>query len=305
VIPKDLAIPLMDLSALANMDNPDVSGVKLNGQSMSQSDLRFFRRSDSSSDTEGFATRNAFGDIVVAFRGSEPTFFTKQGEIRDWVLTDMRANRIPYPPAPQGWPDRNWVHRGLWDAYFIVSSVVIREVQRLMDGTPRGRRIFVTGHSLGGALAYLAALDIAITFPVRVDLYSFGAPRVGDKGLNELLQSRVVDSFFVCFRGDPVPHLPPVGPNFPITLRNTVRVEIGPVTFGSAPILQINQQYRIGREIVYFDNDGRITDSYPPGLITLRFLDHLPDRYQTALDTLPVFVPSQTDDVMPSLQMLL
>ena len=46
-------------------------------------------------------------------------------------------------------------------------------------------QILVTGHSLGGALATLAAYDISramewVSKPTKVICYTFGAPRVGN-----------------------------------------------------------------------------------------------------------------------------
>ena len=46
-------------------------------------------------------------------------------------------------------------------------------------------QIYCTGHSLGGALALLAAYDISramewVSKPTKVICYTFGAPRVGN-----------------------------------------------------------------------------------------------------------------------------
>lgn len=61
---------------------------------------------------------------------------------------------------------------------------VVEEVLENPQMCPPGSRVFVTGHSLGGALAILATLHIHITktipfeFPI---LYAFANPRVGDR----------------------------------------------------------------------------------------------------------------------------
>ncbi|CAN0306134.1 unnamed protein product, partial [Ectocarpus fasciculatus] len=42
--------------------------------------------------------------------------------------------------------------------------------------------VYITGHSLGGALATLAALDHRRRYPeAKVTMYNFGSPRVGNK----------------------------------------------------------------------------------------------------------------------------
>ena len=48
---------------------------------------------------------------------------------------------------------------------------------------PRDFSILLTGHSLGGALATLAAYDIRVSLnvpPCQIECYTFGAPRVGN-----------------------------------------------------------------------------------------------------------------------------
>lgn len=44
--------------------------------------------------------------------------------------------------------------------------------------------MYITGHSLGGALATLAALDHRRRYPdSKVTMYNFGSPRVGNRYL--------------------------------------------------------------------------------------------------------------------------
>ena len=58
----------------------------------------------------------------------------------------------------------------------------------------------MTGHSLGGALAKLAAYDIAVAardLPIKVHVanYTFGAPRVGNHAFAEDFNAVVPDSW--------------------------------------------------------------------------------------------------------------
>ena len=49
------------------------------------------------------------------------------------------------------------------------------------EGAPEGCVLEVTGHSLGGALAALAAVDMSKEFrEIPLHVYSFGAPRTGN-----------------------------------------------------------------------------------------------------------------------------
>lgn len=241
-------------------------------------------RGDFTSDTECFVARSDAGDVVLSFRGSEPTFAKKDGSIRDWVLTDFRANRIPYPPAPNNWPDQRWVHAGIWQAYELVRTQVLVEVGRQAAGLPSAARIFVTGFSLGGALALLAAMDIGVAFPGRVELHTFAAPRAGDASLNNLLATRVTKSVHVAFRGDPVVHLPPLGPNIPVTFKKPVGVDLGKIHVGLGKLVpEIAQQYRTADTLIYMDKNGEVSTRYPMGKVALNFLDHNWSRYRAAL----------------------
>jgi len=69
-----------------------------------------------------------------------------------------------------------------------------------------------TGHSLGGALAVEAALDVLIS-DVRAyskfKLYTFGQPRVGNKKFDGYFTSRVEDAYRVVHFKDMVVHVPP------------------------------------------------------------------------------------------------
>ncbi len=69
--------------------------------------------------------------------------------------------------------------------------------------------IQVTGHSLGGALAQLAALDIATNLEHTLNgsdvcLYTFGSPSVGNASFANLLNSKVPNFWRVENDGDPV-----------------------------------------------------------------------------------------------------
>ena len=60
----------------------------------------------------------------------------------------------------------------------------------------------LTGHSAGGALATLAALDLACAAHMprlRIAMYNFGSPRVGNKHFTTLFDQRVPNAFRVIY----------------------------------------------------------------------------------------------------------
>ncbi|KAK6058270.1 triacylglycerol lipase [Cooperia oncophora] len=74
--------------------------------------------------------------------------------------------------------------------------------------------IWVTGHSLGGSLASLAASFLVgsrIADPSKVKLVTFGQPRTGDSRFSEMHNSQLEYSFRVTHWRDIVPHIP-MGP---------------------------------------------------------------------------------------------
>jgi hypothetical protein len=121
---------------------------------------------------------------------------------------------------------------------------------------------------------------------IPVELFTFAAPRVGDANLNNLLAERVNKSTLIAYGGDPVVHLPPLGPNFPITFEHPISLDLVGIHIGlETPIIpQAGQQYRTADTLFYIDKDGIVSHSYPMAQVALNFRDHFPpDRYQEAL----------------------
>ncbi len=141
-------------------------------------------------DTQGYI---AIDDqhILAAFRGTE--------SLPDW-LTNLQTVKDPGP-----WRNTE-VHEGFQDA-FMAAALKIGQV---IGRERQSRQVWVTGHSLGGALAVLLAATLRENdVPVR-GLYTFGSPRVGDKKfakqLNTSLQGQA--HWRIVNEGDLVPHVP-------------------------------------------------------------------------------------------------
>jgi predicted lipase len=100
-------------------------------------------------------------EIVVAFRG------TNGMDYENWC-TNINAFQSDYNSISGA-----KVHTGFLQAYKDVREKVIHQVTEYIR-LPSKMKIFVTGHSLGGALALLAALDIKLTFNKEVTLYTYG-----------------------------------------------------------------------------------------------------------------------------------
>jgi triacylglycerol lipase len=105
--------------------------------------------------------------VVVAFRG------TQIMQILEGLLDVLLAD-IPVGLTP--WETGGRVHAGVKRSLEEVWSELAAALARLADGPLGPREVWFTGHSLGGALATLAAAR----FRRAAGLYTFACPRVGD-----------------------------------------------------------------------------------------------------------------------------
>jgi hypothetical protein len=149
--------------------------------------------------------------IVIAFRGTESPA-TIDG-LKDWLLTDA-VNLLILPEGDLGTDfaaagvDARW-HLGfmkaladIWDPLFEAVAAELKKSER---------PIWVTGHSLGGALAVLAAWRFKRKFVPVHQIYTFGAPMVGNTVTASAIDREFADKIFRYVNApDPIPKLPTV-----------------------------------------------------------------------------------------------
>lgn len=106
---------------------------------------------------------------IIAFRGSE--IWKRKGKFDfNKIFADLIAD---VDVRLTDWPGGGKVHRGFKDALDEVWLELAVYIRQLND---KGCKIWITGHSLGAALATLAADRYGNVQGV----YTFGSPRVGD-----------------------------------------------------------------------------------------------------------------------------
>ncbi len=132
--------------------------------------------------------------LILAFRGTSST--------TDWI-SDAIASQEKYKCVK----DAGSTHRGISDIYYSARPAIVPALKKLSSS---GTRLFITGHSLGGALATLSALDMKQNagHPHPV-VYTFGAPRVGNPEFAHAYREQVKTSYRVYNTLDAVPLLPP------------------------------------------------------------------------------------------------
>jgi len=126
--------------------------------------------------------------------------------LENWIENLNFPISVIYPPYPSA-----EVHEGFFLAFRSVKEQLWTSLDYFLDQYP-GSPIVITGHSLGGALASIAVVEIKLTYsnpPDIVNLYTFGSPRVGDFPFASLVDSLVNDSFRLTHHEDIVVHLPP------------------------------------------------------------------------------------------------
>lgn len=134
--------------------------------------------------------------IIVSFRGSS--------SLRNWIA-DILFAQVPCNNLVPGC----LVHTGFASAWAEVSPVVLSGVAAAVAANP-SYAIVATGHSLGGAIATLAAAYLRKIGGYKVDLYTYGAPRVGNEAFASFVTAQPGAEYRVTHADDPVPRLPPI-----------------------------------------------------------------------------------------------
>ncbi|KAI5824262.1 alpha/beta-hydrolase [Schizophyllum commune Tattone D] len=162
--------------------------------------------------------------VVVGHEGTDPTRLLAD-------LTDLRLLKgfLSSSLFP-GIGLKPLVHIGFRDEHRKTAKVILEEVAALMDVT-KTRKVAVVGHSLGGALAELDAVYLALNLPkaleeasisskaasstnVTVKAVTFGKPRVGNKAWAELVDKHVIGPELMYALADIVPVIPPMSLGF-------------------------------------------------------------------------------------------
>lgn len=216
--------------------------------------------SNAKTGTQGFVAGND-DMILVAFRGTEA------GELKDWK-SDAQIKKVSGKGGGH-------VHRGFKKALESVSSKMATAVRKF--GT-KGQPVFVTGHSLGAALAGLA---VAASKTERVEiagLYTYGMPRVGNRTFaNRFRKNYGRRSFRVVNNNDIVTRLPPSSVGYKHVGTVEYLTAKGQLEAGSTPWK--NFKKRLKGQFV-----GRAKDFLKPGTDGLK--DHGIKKYVSILTKL-------------------
>ena len=103
-----------------------------------------------------------------------------------------------------------YIHYGFQTAYNTIVSQMKSNLKTLQASYPSATKLVVTGHSLGGALATLFAMDMLVNEKAsNVNLVTFGSPRVGNTAFSQFTNSLITGTNLrVTYNNDVITVLP-------------------------------------------------------------------------------------------------
>ena len=150
--------------------------------------------------------RSPSSEVLIAFRGTLPPGSEDLDTVvRDWAndanakLVDLKEND----------PRQIKVHRGFRNAVENINTDLYKWIETWQS---EGRlasnfSVYITGHSKGGAMAQIAALELRDSKISIAGVYTYGAARAGDTNFARYYAGIPTSRFEN--QGDVVPHLPP------------------------------------------------------------------------------------------------
>ena len=132
--------------------------------------------------------------IYIVFRGSQ--------SIRNWI-EDFEVKKIDYLTFPEC---NCKVHKGFYNSAINVIDYILLSIENLKS--KYNYNIIVTGHSYGGAVAQLIAMELSAK-KIDTIVYNFGQPRIGDVEYSIFVNTKIV-LWRIVHNRDIVPHIPTI-----------------------------------------------------------------------------------------------
>lgn len=213
--------------------------------------------------------------VVLVFRGTLPPLRTPDHlqTLKDW-LQDAELGLV----AGDKLPGR--VHHGFLGALDTLWDGLVPALQRALAASPV-KRVLVTGHSKGGAVAHLAAARLALTSVVHgsdLVVRTFEGAHPGNPAFSQAYARLVPDVIRYEYRDDLVPHLP-----LSFTMRRLFREEIARLDLfdGVVGIDLPDFDYAAAGTLRYIDGAGAVHDG-SSALLSARRFASLAERIATA-----------------------
>jgi triacylglycerol lipase len=144
--------------------------------------------------TQGFLAKRTGRDapmMVLALRGTEASFGNIHETVED-VKADLKASLVTLEGGAK-------IHKGFYDAFQLIKDPVEKDLKK-----HKNIPLYITGHSLGGALAIVATRFLGSDSLGAC--YTFGSPRIGNEVLARPIKTPI---YRVVNAADGVPRMPP------------------------------------------------------------------------------------------------
>ncbi len=239
---------------------------------------------DCALDTQVFVAVNARHAVAI-FRGTESSVRAGTLDFEHVFLdlaTDAKFRRVAFDEADAR---KGRVHRGFKGAVDAEGGVW-RELSAHLLSLNDGRRAFwFTGHSLGAALATVAAAKAAELpgFDLR-GLYTYGSPLVGDAAFKRYFEGLMRDRFGIehyrfVYERDIVTSVPPAAFGF-VHAGTLKHIRRGGAVLGAVGASESLRNFLAGLFRRSFDASGSV-HSLVAGFIPEQLKDHVPTFYTT------------------------
>ncbi|CAF1207690.1 unnamed protein product [Didymodactylos carnosus] len=140
-------------------------------------------------------------ELVIVWRGTA-------GELNLLLDLEFWKTTKPLDGIPKA-----YTATGFYDMYHVaqdrVWNALLTNIAKYKDF-----EIKIIGHSLGGAISSINAVDFGYNGKLNLSSYTFGSPRSGDKGFTLAYHDYCQQHWRMTHDEDPVPHLPLVMMSF-------------------------------------------------------------------------------------------
>lgn len=132
---------------------------------------------------------------IIALRGTQTE--------NEW-LGNILASQVNFQTRA---PQYGKVHRGFQTSQEKIITQIRKAVEQLNPALP----CYITGHSLGGAVAILTAAELSLSNPAlspQIRVYTYASPRVGDPTFARFYNQQIPNTFRIVNLADTVPISP-------------------------------------------------------------------------------------------------
>ena len=149
---------------------------------------------------------------------SDDTGFIAVDDVNRLVVLVFRGtiSRLNWVENLEIWKTHSYLckhckfHYGFWESWTGVRDSIMITALQALNAHP-DYRFVITGHSLGGAIATLAAADFrkeTVDLAKRTELFTYGSPRLGNKKAVAFMSKQSSLSYRITSMSDPIPRLP-------------------------------------------------------------------------------------------------